>query len=652
VRKGTDTELHSEGSSSSRSWLSGPGTCSFDWADVVVIPLILILSVPPLMWFKQHWTVIGNDSGRYLLDGAQLISGQALENLNNISEFNAGHGPILPAMVGTLILLFGRDTAELAWTARLLTLLNPLLAYFLVKRISSSAAGLMAAALVTLLSYNVDIKLVANIDAPMLTFYLLSLLSLLAAIKRNSSPVAFLSGVLLGVCILTKETAVVNLPLALLAVLLLDWEMRKALWHYLGVVLVCLPWWMWAYSATGEVYLVDRLPARFQIPLLIGAVIFVVLAALAYVLGMVDRFLADERRRRWTGLFVALLWALSLSGMLLTTATRALSTLSLGTLGLFLAHLLDPAIFVVPTLIVVVEYVVWKALRHKGAWRLLALAMLFQVPVCLLVTVERWAPRQFLILQTLVFCALGALVVEAGVAALRERDFSTRLVGAVVAVVLASSLLVGSVEKVQALLPQDFAGGFSGKRKVAYPETEMAAWMAQNVPEGKHILVLAEPSINVGQANYLMFLDGGRHEWEKLRLDQGMCQPRPNVQMRCDPSQNDVSKTPPDAVWIQKIGGRCRVISLSMPNLLKQVRQSGSDYVLISGSNVFPGILQLPLPLQASKAFKVVNAELVRTRGGGANQVVVLLKSTGRTPKAVPTRMNAKTALTLERCDE
>ena len=99
---------------------------------------------------------------------------------------------------------------------------------------------------------------------------------------------------LLGVAILTKETAIVDLLLALLAVLLLDWELRGALWHYLGVTLVCLPWWIWAYLVTGEVYLVGTMPDGLRIPILIAAVILLILAAAAYVSGMVDRFLADE----------------------------------------------------------------------------------------------------------------------------------------------------------------------------------------------------------------------------------------------------------------------------------------------------------------------------------------------------------------------
>jgi uncharacterized membrane protein len=179
--------------------------------------------------FANQWTLFGNDSGRYLLAASELILGQALEDLNSTSEFNGGHGPTFPALIGVFIVVFGRDTGELVWAMRLMALLNPLLAYFLAKRLSSPAGGLIAVALVALLGYNVKNTSALNIDAPLLTFYLLALLALLAAIERNNSVVALLSGVLLGVSILTKETALANAPLALVAVLLLDWELRGAL---------------------------------------------------------------------------------------------------------------------------------------------------------------------------------------------------------------------------------------------------------------------------------------------------------------------------------------------------------------------------------------------------------------------------------------
>ena len=259
-----------------KSWLPGADSSRFGWADLVVIPLIAILSLPPLLWFGHNWTVSGNDTARYLLAGSQLITGDVSENLNTISQYNGGHGPGLPVLVGSLILLFGRDTETLVWALRLVSLLNPLLAYFLVKRISTPVAGLIAAGLVSLLAFDVRSPVAINIDGLMLTFYLLSLLTLLAAIKRGGSLLAVLSGVVLGVAILTKETAVVDLPLALLAVLLLDWDLRGALCHYLGVSLVCLPWWAWAYLATGEVYLVGALPAGLRFPILVTAVVLFV----------------------------------------------------------------------------------------------------------------------------------------------------------------------------------------------------------------------------------------------------------------------------------------------------------------------------------------------------------------------------------------
>jgi hypothetical protein len=612
----------------------------------VVVPLIAVLSVPPLVWFGHHWTVIGNDAGRYLLAGSQLVLGQGLAALNAGSHIN--HGPGFPALIGSLILLFGLDTEELAWTVRLMAQLNPLLAYFLTKRISGPVAGLIAAAVVTLFGYTVKATSAFNVDAVLLTFYLLALLALLATIKRDSSLLALLSGLLLGASILTKETAFANMPLALFAVLLLDWDLRTALWHYLGVAFVCLPWWIWAWSATGEVYLVDRLPVSLQVPAVMATMIFLGIVAGAYASGTIDRFLADERRRRWTGWCVVVAWTVSLTGLLLATAAPALARLSFESLRLYLAWLLAPNLVFVPVLLLVSGYVIWKAIRQKNApWRLLALALLFQMPVCLLVMVEGWAPRQYLIPQTLLFCALAALIVDASEAVLRGRSYSGRLVGAVVAVPLVILLLVSSVERVRVLLPEN-PDELSAQRRVAPQATEMIDWMAKNIPEGKNIIV------NAAQANYLMFLDGGRHEWTQLRLDQGICVPRPNAQVRCNPQENDISRTPPDAIWVQMMAemGECRAISLSMPTLLEQVRREDSGYVMISGSSKYPGILKLPSHLEDSNAFKIVHTELDHEGESSANQGVVLLKSTGQTPRSVPTQMDANTMLHLRRCEQ
>jgi hypothetical protein len=609
---------------------------------MAVVPLVALLSVPPLLWFEHHpWTIISKDTPRYLFAGSELVSGGGLESLAGISNYNGGHGPVLPALIGSLILILGRDTEGLVWAVRLLALLNPLLAYFLARGLSGPLAGLLAAALLTLFGFNVKSAFMLNIDAVLLTFYLLALLSLLAVIKRDasSSALAFISGVLLGASILTKETALVNLPLALLAVLLLDWELRGGIWHYVGVALACLPWWAWRWLATGEVYLIDRLPPSLQLPVLLSSAVLLGLAIAAYASGAADRFLAEERRRRWVGRFAVVAWTISLSLLLLATAAPALTDASLGSLRDYLGGLLAPATVVVPVLLVVGGYVIWKALRREEGWQLLALALLFQIPVCLLVVVQEWASRQFLVAQALVVCALGALVAEAGEAAWRGRSQPVRLAGALVAVPLVIFLLVFSVERVQALLPDEPVGGLSGQHRVAPQATAMVDWMAENVPEEERILV------NAAQGNYLAYLDGGRHEWTFLRLDQKPCESKPNIQTRCDPNENAISRIPPDALWVQTMGG-CRVISLSMPNLLEQVQRTGSGYVMITGSYKYPGILGIRSLLQESGAFEVVHAE-----GRWGARGVVLLETTGGAPEAVPTLMNSDTVVGLKRCE-
>src|SRR3712207_9299186 len=92
---------------------------------MAVVPLIALLSVPPLLWFGHHpWTIISKDTPRYLFAGSELVSGGGLESLAGISNYNGGHGPVLPALIGSLILILGRDTEGLVWAVRLLALLN------------------------------------------------------------------------------------------------------------------------------------------------------------------------------------------------------------------------------------------------------------------------------------------------------------------------------------------------------------------------------------------------------------------------------------------------------------------------------------------------------------------------------------------------
>src|SRR3712207_9365963 len=90
--------------------------------------------------------------------------------------------------------------------------------------------------------------------------------------------------------------------------------------------------WAWRWSATGEVYLIDRLPSSLQLPVLLASAVLLGLAIAAYASGVADRFLAEVRRRRWVGRFAVVAWTISLSFLLLATAAPALTDASLGSL--------------------------------------------------------------------------------------------------------------------------------------------------------------------------------------------------------------------------------------------------------------------------------------------------------------------------------
>jgi len=278
------------------------------------------------------------------------------------------------------------------------------------------------------------------------------------------------------------------------------------------------------------------------------------------------------------------------------------------------------------------------SLRGDGVWGLVGLALLFQAPVCVFIVVMGWDPRQFLVAQALLFCVLGALVVDAARATWRGPGF-TRLAGAAVAVSLSVLVLAASAQAVRGMLPEDPTRALSEKHEVAPRASAMIEWTKENVPEGERILV------TTAQGNYLAYLDGGRHEWEFLELDQEPCVPKPNIQMECAPDEGAVSGIPARAIWVQT-KERCEVISLSMPNLMEQVRRTGSDYVMITGSPKFPGVLGLPSVLERSGAFEVVRSEGILNPDG-----LALLKATGRAPEAVPTLMTRNTVAGLEGCE-
>ncbi|MDP9350532.1 MAG: glycosyltransferase family 39 protein, partial [Chloroflexota bacterium] len=116
------------------------------WGHAAVLPLVALLSVLPLIWFGRNWRVSA-DGSLYLLEARYLLSGSGYTAFGGVPQ--TVRGPVFPAILSLLLLIFGRDLDSLAWAVRLLVLVNPVLLYLLVRRLAGTGAGLLAAALMS-----------------------------------------------------------------------------------------------------------------------------------------------------------------------------------------------------------------------------------------------------------------------------------------------------------------------------------------------------------------------------------------------------------------------------------------------------------------------------------------------------------------------
>lgn len=609
------------------------------WADVAAVLITILLSVPSLIWFGKSWVLV-YDATEYLLSGWHLVTGEGY-TLTDDAPF-IKRGPVLPALIGFLSILFGRDTDTLAWAVRLLVAVNPLLAYFLVKRLSGPAAGLLAAALLALFSYVSTNPDAFNVDALLVTVYLPALFALLIAVQRNSAGLALVSGLLLGLTIITKETTIASLPVAALAGLFGGLSLRGVILYYLGVAVLCLPWWVWVFAVSGEVYLVGRMPSGLRLPAVVGVLVVAGIAVALYRSGLPGRLLSDEHRRRRIGWLLSFAWVVAIFGMLLTTAP-GIAEASFQTVARYITGPLAEDIAIWPLVLLATGYLVWKAVQRYPSWQLVAAAALFQVPTCLLATLESWDRRQFILLQALLLCALAAVVVEAIKIAVRRQD-RLRWLAAAVSFSFAVVLLISAGTEVKSMLLGESMNPVAGAKD--FGTTGMVEWAEENVPEGETIL--APP----GQTNYLTFLDGGQREWQPYGYDRTACRANPTDSgAGCKGNRSYSRPLPESTVWLQ-IGSNCETTALSSSGLLRRMDKANSEYLMMTSFSNSSELLGLAERLGDEPAFAVAHRGEMPGSEDRMVQEPLVLEKVGREVGNMPTQMRADVVPRLVRCEQ
>lgn len=628
------------------------------WPAIAVLVSVALLSILPLLWFSRH-SYLYADNSWYLLSAQNIRAGRGYTVFGDLPL--PLRGPIISIFLAILMIPFADHPYRIVWAMRILALANPLLIFLMVRRLSSPLAAAIAAGLVTFFGYVVLIPQGFTVDAFQLTLYLTSLLTLLAAMRRNSGPTGLLSGVLLGVTILTKETALASLPLALVAALSFGWNLRGAVWHYCGVLLACLPWWVWVWTHThtvyllqsGEVHVLGNQPVNKSLVLTATfATLLPVLAGLGVYRARTSHWtLNGERTRHLIGWGITLVWTVMLSVLVTHARTQVFSR------GLspweYLERTVLPATplwYLIPPALL---YLSIRAFQGSRTYGLYVVLYLCWVPLVALLLLLHYNIRQWLVPQTLAYGAISILVADAILLAGRNwsrippphlpvRPVYISLVSVLLAAVICTSV-PGQAAR---FLSPTHAMGQAPSNYLNRSVRNMHDWIGQNVPARDGIMVY-------GFYRYVLaFLDGNAHRISSIWVSTPVNLSK-YIQAQCTRHQSTSQLSCPRSRYIvwARVRDSCEITSLSSRDLVGQMENTSSGYLLLTARMKREQYTEWVKPLIDTGAFRIEHiSPLLKQQSDNNLQGAVLLKLTHLEPETVPASMDSTSMHTLRRC--
>jgi len=152
------------------------------------------------------------------------------------------HPPMIAWVIGAGQFLLGKNALGVRLVGLVLTLLSTWLLYMLGRFWFNRRTGLWAALLFQLIPFYFVYGLLITPDVPLIFFWLLTLYLVSLAVREEKKWMWYLAGAALGLCLLSKYTAIFLVPSALLWLILdrchRQWLMKKE--PYLALLIAAL----------------------------------------------------------------------------------------------------------------------------------------------------------------------------------------------------------------------------------------------------------------------------------------------------------------------------------------------------------------------------------------------------------------------------
>ena len=611
---------------------------------VLGLALLAAFSVPVLLASPGALT---SDESLYVSEGMNLSLGKGFTY--STGELVSHRGPLFPALLAADFTVAGVSVEHARWVPRLFTLGNAVLMLLLGWRLFGRDAGLLAAASVLASALLTMIGVTLFLDGVETFFLLLMMLCTHQMFLEKKMRWAALTGASLGLAVLTKESALLWLPLPLLAMLLpgVTVERPRAMLvaYGLGFAAVAGWWWPYVYAVTGGVYLLGGLS---------GAAVWLGVFALGVGLPV-----AAVASRRGPSLGPGARWLVA-AGVLVAWNVLFLIGLERNSGWPFPRDYIHQvpeyastilAAWVKPLALIAVAwaYVAYRAARGSLGDRLLVLGFLLFLPFALFVANRGLNLRDILPVIYLSYLALGrsGISLARWVAAKIGEGFTPAAGGAVAALLVLGVFSWYAVPELRRF--DDIQASFDSTvvRQSNWDNplvTQTAAWVDEHVPPGTPVMS--------GRLYYsqLYVLTEGRYPWWQLPTVRVEFNDSPPALVRVTTMfrwEDYMMAEGPGEPWLylRRYPIKGYYVALSERDLLADLREHEIGYLVVTGDDAGFSSLSLLPYFEEHPAFRKVTSFVEDAR----NQVHIFqVLASNLEATFPPARVSGETADALQ----
>ena len=553
-------------------------------ARAVSLPLALVamaaLFLPLMIAAPSH---LSSDESLYVAEAYNISQGKGLTYPSG--DAITHRAPLYPLLLAPALRTAGTDGAYTI--AKLVVALNAALVLVLAWRMAGQLAGWIAGLAAAASAYLSELGTTLYLDPLQCSFLLLCAIALHLAVMSGRWRWYAASGLCLGLAFLVKESAVQWAPLAVVTALALPSArhrggFRGAAIFTLVFLAIVVPWWIWLYARTGDLFLLGD-PGSLAVESLAA----IAVAAAGVGAALLLRWRPSSRQAMPAAAIITLAWGGFLVYGLAEFSSWGYPSDYLTTIPRYLLRVapqMQPYFPIVAAWI----WVCVRAVRGDEPSRMLCIAAGLFAPFAL-VAANRWLQlRDALPLVYLSYAALGIAAASAWPALRRHlNEYGATAILAGVSAIAAVAFVVHEASVFRDTTAREAeAREQAGSWNSPYTRS-VAVWMEEHLPAGSTVLMsrLYFSSIHVETE--------GRFRVRQLptvRVDidperEPLLEARSNL-FRWGESDIRITQSGDTWLYLQQFPMKDYWVGLSEQELLEYIAARDIEYVVLTGEDV------------------------------------------------------------------